>query len=160
MNINISQIKGGETYSARADSCEIEGSVLFKPDLSLKEVVDQFKLTVESVTASDSWLQQFPPSIIIPYILDAKSPINISQKSSFCRKLSEAFENIKNEKPHFNCSTTTSDANYLHQYGHDIITFGPGSIEAGVHGPNEHINIKNLIDCTKIYALTAMNWCS
>tara|TARA_Y100001970_G_scaffold264257_1_gene350673 strand:- start:695 stop:1984 length:1290 start_codon:yes stop_codon:yes gene_type:complete len=159
MNINISKIKGGETYSALADSCEIVGSVLFNPDLSLSEVVDQFKKTVESLKINDTWLRKNPPLITIPYILDAKSPINISPKSSYCRVFSEAFENIKNEKPQFNCSTTTSDANYLHQYGHDIITFGPGSIESGVHGPNEYIDIKNLVDCTKIYALAAINWC-
>ena len=47
MNINISIIKGGETYSALADSCEIVGSVLFKPDLNLDDVVMQFKETIE-----------------------------------------------------------------------------------------------------------------
>ena len=160
MNINISKIKGGETYSALADSCEIVGSVLFKPDLKLSDVVDLFKRTIESVTLTDTWLQQNPPIVQIPYVLDAKSPINISPTSNFCKSLSEAFEIIKNEKPQFKCSTTTSDANYLHQYGHDIITFGPGSIEAGVHGANEHIDIHNLVDCTKIYALTAINWCT
>ena len=38
----------------------------------------------------------------------------------------------------------------------DIITFGPGNIESGVHGPNECIDIEKLINCTKIYALTIL----
>ena len=160
MNINISIIKGGETYSALADSCEIVGSVLFKPDLKLDDVVNQFRETIESVSISDKWLKKNPPKVQIPYVLDAKPPINISPKSKFCTDFTKAFEKIKKEKPQFNCSTTTSDANYLHQYGHDIITFGPGEIEAGVHGPNEYVNIDNLVESTKIYALSAINWCT
>ncbi|MFN8458004.1 MAG: M20/M25/M40 family metallo-hydrolase, partial [Anaerolineae bacterium] len=55
--------------------------------------------------------------------------------------------------------TATSDGNYVYARGQDIVTFGPGDGDAGVHGPNEYIEIDKLIEATKIYAITAIEWC-
>ena len=156
MNINISIIKGGETYSALADSCEIIGSVLVSPDIDIQYVINLFEDAINSVTKTDTWLTNNPPKLEIPYILDEKIPVNTSSNSIFVKSLSNAYKQIINKDPVYKCSTTTSDANYLFNNVKDIITFGPGNIESGVHGPNECIDIEKLINCTKIYALTIL----
>ena len=72
------------------------------------------------------------------------------------KSLSNAYKQTINKDPVYKCSTTTSDENYLFNNVKDIITFGQGNIESGVHGPNECIDIEKLINCTKIYALTIL----
>ena len=81
MNINISIIKGGETYSALADSCEIIGSVLVSPDIDIQYVINLFEDAINSVTKTDTWLTNNPPKLEIPYILDEKIPVNTSLNS-------------------------------------------------------------------------------
>ena len=159
MNINFSRIHGGETYSAMADSCELTGSVLLNPALSVEQVVAEFRQAVEAVVQNDYWLREHPPTITVPYILDAKEPINVSPDHPGCRALAQAYQRILLTEPRFICTTFTSDGNYLNARGQDIVTFGPGGVDAGVHGPNEYIEIKELIEAAKIYALTAIDWC-
>ena len=159
MNINFSRIQGGETYSAMAESCELTGSVLFNPSLGVEQVIEEFRQAIEAVVQNDYWLRDHQPEITIPYILDAKPPINVSPDHPGCQALARAYQQILRTEPSFTCTTATSDGNYLHARGQDIVTCGPGGADAGVHGPNEYIKITQLIEAAKIYALTAIEWC-
>lgn len=160
MNINFSRIHGGETYSSMADTCELTGSVLFNPSLRFSDVLDEFKEAINGVVQSDYWLREHPPKLTIPYILDKKEPIDIAPHHPGCEVLIRAYRHVRDREPDVTCTTFTSDGNYLFARGQNIITFGPGAPDAGVHGSNEHINIAQLVDAAKIYALMAMNWCS
>lgn len=159
MNINFSRIHGGETYSAMAESCELTGSVLFNPSLSVAEVMHEFRRAIDSVVQNDYWLREHPPVITAPYILDAKEPINVSPDHPGCQALNRACRSVLNAEPSYACTTATSDGNYVYARGQDIVTIGPGDGDAGVHGPNEYIEVDKLIEATKIYAMTAIEWC-
>lgn len=158
MNINISQISGGATYSSLADTCEMTGSVLFNPALQFAEVRAEFERAIESVVQTDYWLREHPPILTIPYVLDAKEPINVSPDHPGCEALIEAYRQVLGEDPPVLCTTFTSDGNYLFARGQTIITCGPGGPDAGVHGANEYIDVAELIAATKMYACMAINW--
>ena len=159
MNINFSRIHGGETYSAMAESCELTGSVLFNPSLSVAEVAAEFRRAIDGVVQSDYWLREHPPQLTLPYILDAKEPINVPPEHPGCQALIKASQQVLGAAPPLACTTATSDGNYVHAQGQIIVTFGPGSEDAGVHGPNEYIEIDKLIQAAKVYAYTAIDWC-
>jgi len=159
MNINFSRIHGGDTYSAMADRCELTGSVLFNPALSVADVVAEFRKCVEGVAQSDCWLREHPPTITIPYVLDAKEPINVSPDHPGCRALLAAYRKAVAAEPRLGCTSGTSDGSYVAGRGQTIVTLGPGDGSAGVHGPNEYVAIDNLVKAAKIYALTALDWC-
>ena len=38
------------------------------------------------------------------------------------------------------------------------VNFGPGN-PAQSHQPNEHVSVRDLVDCTKAIALTIEDWC-
>lgn len=160
MNINFSRIHGGETYSAMAESCELTGSVLFNPALNVAQVVDEFRKAIDGVVQSDYWLRDHPPSLTLPYILDAKEPINVSPDHPGCQALVRAYRQVLSEEPSLGCTTATSDGNYVHAQGQVIVTCGPGSEDAGVHGSNEYVEVDKLVKAAKIYAVTAIEWCS
>jgi acetylornithine deacetylase len=159
MNINFSRIHGGETYSAMAESCELTGSVLFNPSLSVAEVLSEFRKAIDGVAQSDYWLRDHRPALTVPYILDAKEPIDVSPNHPGCQALARAYRYILNSQPTHTCTTATSDGNYVHARGQDIVTLGPGSEDAGVHGPNEYVEVDKLIQAAKVYAVTAIEWC-
>jgi formylaminopyrimidine deformylase len=159
MNINFSRIHAGETYSAMAESCELTGSVLFNPSLRFKDVVAEFRRTIDGVGQSDYWLREHPPVLTIPYVLDQKEPINLSVDHPGTVALINACREVLKNSPGLGCTTGTSDGNYAFARGQDIITFGPGDGDAGVHGPNEFISVDQLIQAAKVYAVMAIDWC-
>lgn len=160
MNINLSRIHGGETYSAMAESCELTGSVLFNPSLSVAEVLSEFHSAIDAVVQSDYWLRDHPPAVTVPYVLDAKEPVDVCPDHPGCQALARAYQYVLNAEPIYACTTATSDGNYVHARGQDIVTFGPGGGDAGVHGPNEYVEVSKLIEATKVYAVMAIEWCA
>ncbi len=61
MFININTMSAGTSITSIPDSCDVTGSLLFNPDLSASEVIDEIRQTVDRVTAGDYWLRQHPP---------------------------------------------------------------------------------------------------
>ncbi len=159
MNINFSRIHGGETYSAMADTCELTGSVLFNPSLRYKDVRAEFLAAIDGVVRSDYWLREHPPTITIPHVLDQKEPINVSPDHPGTQALARACERIRGKPAVLACTTATSDGNYLAERGQVIVTFGPGLEDAGVHGPNEFLDVADLVEAAKVYAALALEWC-
>lgn len=159
MTLNISKIKGGETFSALAETCEVIGSVLYNPSLSRDGSIGEFKAIIERITESDYWLRKHPPELELPYFLSDKSPIDLSPEHRLCTTLAKAFETVCGFATKFTGSVSTSDGNYISEHEIDVITFGPGRFNMGTHGVNEYIPVKDLIDCTKIYAVALIDWC-
>lgn len=159
MTVNISKIRGGETFSALAETCEVVGSVLYSPSLTRDEAMAEFRAVIERATASDYWLRANPPDIELPYFLPDKPSVNLTPEHDLCASLARAFERVRGSPPRFAASISTSDGNYISEYGVDVITYGPGSFEMGTHGVNEYIPVEDLIACTKVYAVALLDWC-
>lgn len=51
------------------------------------------------------------------------------------------------------------DATFLNQAGIPTIVYGPGSL-LQAHGDDEWVSIDEVLTATKVYAITAMDWCS
>lgn len=160
MTLNVAQIKGGETFSALAGTCEIVGSVLYSPSLSRAEVIGEFKSAINRVTEGDYWLRQHPPELELPYALPDKPPINTSSQHAIGRALADAFQSIRGAPAKFAASVSTSDGNYLADHEIDVITFGPGRFDMGAHGIDEYVPIEQVIDCTKVFACALIDWSS
>ena len=103
------------------------------------------------------WLRHNPPQLDWfggwwwpPYDVDPDSPI--------CKSAAVAYEAVLNEPAKYYGFTAVDDATFLNQAGIPTITLGPGSIELA-HTANEYIEIKDLLDAAKIYALTIVDWC-
>ena len=51
-----------------------------------------------------------------------------------------------------------NDGHYFNEKGMDTICFGCGSHENNIHAPDEFIRVEDLLETTKIFALTALNY--
>jgi len=157
--INPSLISGGEAFSALAQQCTLTAGVLVYPGTDTTEIQKEIKRVIKSVAASDLWLQEHPPSLEMPYLLDAKEPVNLPIDHPGCRDLAWAFKQATQRKPIIIGSSNTSDANFLAMNGQPCIMFGPGALRRGVHGKDEHVPISEIIDSIKTFALMAIHWC-
>ncbi|MEM3941368.1 MAG: M20/M25/M40 family metallo-hydrolase, partial [Candidatus Bathyarchaeia archaeon] len=52
-----------------------------------------------------------------------------------------------------------NDLTYVQQFGIPGVSFGPGDLYMGAHGPNEYVPVDQIIQCTKTIALFILYWC-
>ena len=65
---------------------------------------------------------------------------------------------IYNEEREFKLFISTTDAHHFQEKGIETIMVGSGTEETNVHAADENIDIDDLIDTTKIFALTTFNY--
>lgn len=137
--------------------CTITYVIWHTPQETKEQVIKEIETHVHNLAQTDSWLRENPPELDWwggwwwpPYDVPKDAPI--------CRAAAVACEAVLNEPAKYYGFTAVDDATFLNQAGIPTITLGPGSIEVA-HTANEYIEIKDLLDAAKIYALTIVEWC-
>lgn len=139
------------------EECRITYVVWHAPQETDKQVKEEILTHIHNLSQTDSWLRDNPPEIDWwgdwwwpPYEIPIDAPI--------CKAAAVAYEAVLNEPAKYYGFTAVDDAAFLNRAGIPTITMGPGSIEIA-HTANEYIDIKDLVDAAKIYALTIVEWC-
>lgn len=73
--------------------------------------------------------------------------------------LASSFEKTLMKKPVLDMSTTVTDAGWLGRAGIPTVIFGPGKLE-DAHAVNEKVEIRQLLDFTKVLAQFIAVWCN
>ena len=77
------------------------------------------------------------------------------QDEPVCRALSKVIEEVKGKRPEVCICPGVLETRFLVEEGIPAVVYGPGLLEVA-HGPDEYVPIEELLDCTEIYALTAI----
>lgn len=164
MFININTMQAGTSLTSVPDSATATGSLLFNPDLQGQEIMDEIRVTIDRVTASDYWLRDHPPTLDLP--LDAssdapwlKEPVNLDPDHDSVLAIQSAMQQVTGETTDVTISPFVCDANFWFPLGQDCLVFGVGDPSWGIHGANEHLPVEDLIKATKVFAATTMEWC-
>jgi acetylornithine deacetylase len=164
MFINLNTMQAGTSLTSIPDSCEATGSLLFYPDLTAVEVMDEIRATIDRVTAGDYWLRDHPPMLDLP--LDAssaapwvKEPVNMPFDHPGVGVISEALERLSDREPAVETSPFVCDANFWFPLGQPSLIFGVGDPSWGIHGTNEFLPVDDLIEATRLFAAITMRWC-
>jgi acetylornithine deacetylase/succinyl-diaminopimelate desuccinylase-like protein len=82
-------------------------------------------------------------------------------RSSACRKeepmgeaLARSVRAVTGEAPYFEMCPGLLETRFYAAQGVPAYAYGPGLLSVA-HGPNEYIDLRKLIDCAAVYALTA-----
>ncbi|MFC2028817.1 ArgE/DapE family deacylase [Chloroflexota bacterium] len=139
------------------EECAITYVIWHAPQETEKQVRIEIETHIQNLAQTDSWLRVNPPK------LDWTGdwwwpPYDVPKDAPICQAAAVACESVLNEPAKYYGFTAVDDASFLNQVGIPTITLGPGSIEVA-HTANEFIEIKDLIDAAKIYALTIVEWC-
>ncbi|MCJ7625214.1 MAG: ArgE/DapE family deacylase [Anaerolineaceae bacterium] len=137
--------------------CYITYVIWHAPQETMEQVKSEIETHIHNLAQTDPWLRDNPPE------LDWSGdwwwpPYDIPKDSPICSAAAAAYEAVLNEPAKYYGFTAVDDATFLNQAGIPTITMGPGSIEVA-HTANEYIEIKDLLDAAKIYALTIVEWC-
>jgi len=164
MFININTMQAGTSLTSVPDSAEATGSLLFNPDLTAAEVMEEIRATIDRVTGADYWLRDNPPVLDLP--LDAasnapwiKEPVNLDPDHAAVHAITAAMNKVTGETPEVTISPFVCDANFWFPLGQPCLVFGVGDPSWGIHGANEHLPVADLIKATKVFAATTMEWC-
>jgi len=156
--INPSFIEGGTYLGSVPSYCKLTCNVWYPSWIKVDEVISELRERVHALAQTDDWLKEHPPQFKAP-VLQNWHPFRVSVEHEGVKTLAASYKEVTNETAVHSGFKATCDASWLNDLGVPAITFGPGGLELGVHGPNEHVPIDELILCTKVYAMTALNWC-
>lgn len=164
MFINVNTMQAGTSLTSVPDSAECTGSLLFNPDLSGEEVMNEIRACIDRVTQADYWLREHPPVLDLPLDASSSAPwlkesVNLSWDHPAIDAIKAAALDVTGEVPPVTISPFVCDANFWFPLGQECLVYGLGDPSWGIHGTNEFLPVADLIKATKLFAAVTMEWC-
>jgi len=116
-----------------------------------KEVEDQ----IARFAQTDPWLRENPPKVEWPIWWP---PYEVPVDAPICKTIAAVYESVMGEPVKYYGFAAVDDAAFLNRAGIPAVSIGPGDLSI-CHAPNEYVEIAELVDATKIYALSIVEWC-
>jgi formylaminopyrimidine deformylase len=163
--INPAVIEGGRHAAFVADRCALWVTVHFYPNEDYEEVIKEIELHIGAVAAADPWLRDNPPTFkwggksMIVDRGEIFPSLEIDPSHPGIQCLTSTYENLLMQKPTIGMSSTVTDAGWLGRAGIPTVIFGPGKLE-DAHAVNEKVEIRQLLDFTKVLAVFIAEWCN
>ena len=158
-------IEGGQFLAALAGSCKMTCQVYYPQWVDGKEVWNEIKRAIESVSAADDWLKDNPPKLKVDKSIEGREeylfwgPNKVSVEHPGCQTLATSWKEATGKDAIFSGIKAVDDSTWFGARGIPAVTLGPGTIAAGAHGIDEYVLVDNILRCCKTYAAMAANWC-
>ena len=150
--VNIAKIIGGDKISAVPDKCLLYCIINTIPEQDVESIKQNILEFVEKSRLSDPDLD-----INVNFSISFE-PFVSNTNSKFAKAIKNAIKFVYNEDREFKLFQSANDGHWFHEKGIETIIMGTGSHENNVHAEDEFVSIDDLIDTTKIFALTAFNY--
>jgi len=150
--VNIAKIIGGDKLSAVPDKCLLYCIINTIPEQDVESIKQNILEFVEKSRLSDPDLD-----INVNFSISFE-PFVSNTNSKFAKAIKNAIQIVYNEDREFKLFQSANDGHWFHEKGIETIIMGTGSYENNVHAEDEFVSIDDLIDTTKIFALTALNY--
>ncbi|MEJ2249889.1 MAG: M20 family metallopeptidase [Candidatus Lokiarchaeota archaeon] len=151
-DVNIAEIHGGNKISTVPGKCYLHVSINTIPEQKVAPIKEKIMNFIEKMKEEDPLLEI---NVQMPIVFE---PGLIDTNSEFSKTVQESFKIVFNEPREFTTFIPTTDAHWFQEKGIETILVGSIRPENKIHSEDEFIYIKDLIDLTKIYALTALNY--
>ncbi len=151
-SVNFTLINGGKSLSAIPDNCILQCLISVIPEMDLEGIKTRVLNFVEEFKNKD------PDLNIKAQIGLYIKPQILNTKSTFTKAVKKAFRIVFEEERDFKTFIPTTDAQIFQEKGIETILFGPLRGENNHHAQDEFVYIDDVINVTKIYALTALNY--
>jgi len=138
-----------------SDESKIEYYISHAPQDTPEQVKEEVEAQIDMFAKTDPWLRENPPKV---EWLVWWPPYDVSAEAPICKAVAAAYEAALEEDAKYYGFAAVDDAAFLNRAGIPAISIGPGSL-AVAHAPNEYVEIAELVDAAKIYALSIIEWC-
>jgi acetylornithine deacetylase/succinyl-diaminopimelate desuccinylase family protein len=137
------------------DVCTLDTIVIYPPDVSAEEIREEVERHLNLTFDLDPWLREHRPTMQWkhqwpPYSQPVDHPI--------CQTVAGAHEVALARQAEFAGFPAVDDATYLERGGIPAISFGPGNLMMA-HAVDEYVPIVDVVEASKVYAMTALDWC-
>ncbi len=151
-SVNFTSIEGGVSVTSIPDKCILNCLINTIPEQNLEDLKTRILDFVEDLKRKDPDLNIIVqiPVYIEPQITDINS--------NFAKIVKNAFKTVYNEEREFKALLPTTDAHFFQQKGIETILIGSFRGESNIHSTDEFVYIEDVINVTKIFALTALNY--
>ncbi len=151
-HINIAEIHGGNKITTVPDRCYLHCSVNTIPEQDIASIKKRLLDYIEELKEQDPYLNI---TVQIPISLE---PFVIDGKSDFAQAVQKSVKTVYNEEKEFKLFMPSTDAHWFQERGIETIIIGTGRNDTNAHAADEFVYIEDLINATKVYALTALNY--
>ncbi len=151
-SVTFTEIKGGNSISATPDNCILQCLITVIPEIDLDDIKTRILNYIEDLKKEDPDLNiKIQIGLIIkPHITDTNS--------TFAKAVKKAFRTVFEEERDFKTFIPTTDAQLFQEKGIETILIGAIRGENNHHAQDEFVYIDDVLNVTKIYALTAFNY--
>jgi len=151
--INIGGIRGGHAWRASRtpEKTDLFLDVRVPPTIHMNDARREVQqLCLELNKKHPDWGLEFETYVSVP-------GARISEQHEMIHAIDHCHERVMGKKPERETVLWCSDASVLSRYGIETVNYGPSSGPRDKEG--EKVQIKTLVDITKIYAITAAELC-
>ncbi|MBS7279994.1 MAG: M20 family metallopeptidase [Candidatus Freyarchaeota archaeon] len=147
---NLGTIRGGERFNIVPEKCNLVFDRRVLPGESTEEITREFQEIIQSLKREDN---EFDAKL---QMLMGLPPMDTPLELPFIKCLGEAVKQVIGRIVYSGIPGAT-DASIFSQHGIPGIVFGPGRLSKA-HTRDEYVEISQLKQATKIYALTALKY--
>ncbi len=155
-SININSIFGGQPEEGTQTPCVIDraGAIFDRRFLSeerLEDVQGEIRQLLDNLGARNSEAKYSIEDLMVVL------PTQTNPESLLVNTVAASIEEVLGIKPPLTASPGTYDQKHVTRIGHveDCIAYGPGILDLA-HQPDEYVLIEDLVNASKVMALTAM----
>jgi len=154
--LSIGTVHAGDWASTVPDLCIAEGRYGVRPGESVADARAALIAAVAEASRTDLWLRDHPVEVTFPGGVFA--PGRLPEDHELLDVVSEAAVHAGAPRPKATGAPYGSDLRLYAAAGIPTLQYGPGDI-ADAHAIGENVEITEVMDCARTYALTALRLC-
>ena len=155
--LSVGVVQAGDWPSTVPEALVCQGRYGVAVGETLEAARAEFENVVARAAAADPWLREHPPSVEWwgGQFASARTPL----EAPLVRTVMRAAEAVTGAAPRLEGATYGADMRLLANEGDmPTILFGPGDVHLA-HGPDERVPVHELVQATRVLALTALRFC-
>ena len=151
-SVNLAEIHGGNKITTVPDKCFLHCSINTIPEQDIASIKKRILDYINELKKEDPYLDV---SVQIPVALE---PFVIDEGSDFAQAALKASKTVFNETREFKLFMPSTDAHWFQERGIPTILIGSTREDNNIHSADEFVYIEDLINTTKMFALTTLNY--
>ncbi len=155
--LSVGLVRSGNWASTVPESLLAEGRIGLIPGEELGDVQALVAGRVREVSEGDAWLREHPPEL--EWIGGQFAPAEVPVAAPIARAVARAHERVTGREPAVEAVPYGADMRLFVLFGGmPCVMYGAGDVGVA-HGPDEHLNVEDLLTATKTVACLLADWC-
>lgn len=155
VHLNIGVMKAGDWVSTVPGEAILECRIGFIPGESRKEIKKLIEDTIARAIVADKWLEEHPP--VIEWFGWTTEPWYQDPEHAFVTTFLKTAGDVLERDINIVGRASGNDARFTQYYdGMAGLCFGP--VGESMHGPDENVDLKSVVDVTNVLANFIIDW--